>query len=100
VPSVRLNGCSIYYEVAGEGAPLLFMHGGFGGLGTGAVTTENLSCYEEFTQRYTVITYDRRSSGRLSSPESPHGLELLFISESLHADFHRLRHERHYFPIS
>lgn len=76
MPRVLLNGCSIYYEVAGDGAPLLFMHGGFGGLGTGAVTAEPLTWYEEFTRKYKVITFDRRSSGRSSAPESRHSLEL------------------------
>ena len=76
MPRVLLNGCSIHYEVAGDGAPLLFMHGGFGGLGTGAVTAEPFAWYEEFTKKYKVITFDRRSSGRSSAPESPHSLEL------------------------
>src|SRR5438270_409544 len=49
---------------------------GLGGLGTGSVTEEPLPWYERFTKRYTVITYDRRSSGRSAAPESPHGLEL------------------------
>ena len=76
MPRVLLNGCSIHYEVAGDGAPLLFMHGGFGGLGTGAVTAEPFAWYEEFTEKYKVITFDRRSAGRSSAPESPHSLEL------------------------
>jgi pimeloyl-ACP methyl ester carboxylesterase len=76
VPHVLLNGCSIYYEVAGEGPPLLFLHGGFGGLGTGAVTAEPFPWYEEFVKKYKVITFDRRSSGRSSAPESEHSLEL------------------------
>lgn len=76
MPYVELNGCRTYYEVAGEGPPLLFMHGGLGGLGTGHVTSEPFVWYEAFIQRYTVITYDRRSSGRSSAPESRHSLEL------------------------
>jgi pimeloyl-ACP methyl ester carboxylesterase len=52
------------------------MHGGLGGLGTGHVTLEPFVWYEAFTERYTVITYDRRSSGRSSAPESRHSLEL------------------------
>jgi pimeloyl-ACP methyl ester carboxylesterase len=76
VPYVELNGCRTYYELAGEGPPLLFMHGGLGGLGTGHVTREPFVWYEAFTKHYTVITYDRRSSGRSSAPESRHSLEL------------------------
>jgi pimeloyl-ACP methyl ester carboxylesterase len=76
MPYTVLNGCETYYESAGEGPPLLFMHGGLGGLGTGNVTREPLPWYEDFIRRYRVITYDRRSSGRSSAPESPHSLEL------------------------
>jgi pimeloyl-ACP methyl ester carboxylesterase len=76
VPYTVLNGCETYYQSAGQGPPLLFMHGGLGGLGTGNVTREPLPWYEEFVQRYRVITYDRRSSGKSSAPESPHSLEL------------------------
>jgi pimeloyl-ACP methyl ester carboxylesterase len=82
VPYVELNGCRTYYEVAGQGPPLLFMHGGLGGLGTGHVTIEPFVWYEAFTKRYTVITYDRRSSGRSSAPESRHSLEL-FAQDAL-----------------
>jgi pimeloyl-ACP methyl ester carboxylesterase len=82
VPYVELNGCRTFYEVAGQGPPLLFMHGGLGGLGTGHVTREPFVWYEAFTKRYTVITYDRRSSGRSSAPESRHSLEL-FAADAL-----------------
>jgi pimeloyl-ACP methyl ester carboxylesterase len=82
VPYLELNGCRTYYEVAGEGPPLLFMHGGLGGLGTGHVTREPFVWYEAFTKRYTVVTYDRRSSGRSSAPESRHSLEL-FAADAL-----------------
>ena len=30
-----INGTDIYYETHGDGFPLVFVHGGFGGLGTG-----------------------------------------------------------------
>jgi pimeloyl-ACP methyl ester carboxylesterase len=82
VPYVDLNGCRTFYEVAGQGPPLLFLHGGLGGLGTGHVTGEPFVWYEAFTKRYTVITYDRRSSGRSSAPESGHSLEL-FAEDAL-----------------
>jgi pimeloyl-ACP methyl ester carboxylesterase len=76
VPYVELNGCRTYYEVAGAGPPLLFMHGGLGGLGTGHVTREPFVWHDAFSQHHTVITYDRRSSGRSAAPESRHSLEL------------------------
>ncbi len=76
MPYALINGCNIYYETAGEGVPLLFMHGGFGGLGTAGSAQEPLPWYAQFTERYRVITFDRRSSGRSSAPEMEHSLQL------------------------
>jgi pimeloyl-ACP methyl ester carboxylesterase len=30
MPTHEINGCTIYYEVRGEGEPLLLLHGGSG----------------------------------------------------------------------
>jgi pimeloyl-ACP methyl ester carboxylesterase len=76
MPHALVNGCDTSYEVAGNGPPLLFMHGGMGGLGTGGLPSEPQPWHEELSKHYTVITYDRRSSGRSCMPETPHTLEL------------------------
>jgi pimeloyl-ACP methyl ester carboxylesterase len=75
VPYAILNGCETYYEVDGDGPPLLFIHGGFGGLGTGAAP-ERPSWLPRFARKYRVITYDRRSSGRSGTSEANHTLRL------------------------
>ena len=36
MPEAAINGTTIHYDVHGSGFPLVFVHGGFGGLGTGA----------------------------------------------------------------
>jgi pimeloyl-ACP methyl ester carboxylesterase len=70
-----LNGCETYFEVTGTGLPLLFMHGGFGGLGTGAAP-ERPSWLARLAAEHCVITYDRRSSGRSATSDDAHTLGL------------------------
>jgi pimeloyl-ACP methyl ester carboxylesterase len=66
-----INGTEIYYETHGEGFPLVFVHGGFGGLGTGQ--GGNIPAWvERFAQHFQVVLYDRRSSGRSGFPETAH----------------------------
>lgn len=74
MPTAPINGTDLYYETRGEGFPLVYVHGGFGGLGTGAGAAVP-SWVERFSAHFRVILYDRRSSGRSGFPESDHSLE-------------------------
>jgi len=67
MPEATINGFNMYYETAGTGFPLVFVHGGFGGLGTG-MGAEIPAWRERFAQHFEVITYDRRASGRSGFP--------------------------------
>jgi len=66
MPRALLNGIDTYYEVQGEGTPLLFIHGGYGGPFTSLIqlaeTAEMPGNF--FADRHRTITYDRRSAGR------------------------------------
>lgn len=74
MPTVQLNGIEIYYETHGSGFPLVFVHGGYGGLGTGAAPS-NPAWLDQFTDDFEVILADRRSSARSEFPEEPHTME-------------------------
>ena len=53
-----INGAKIYYEVAGEGQPILMVHA--------AIASKSMwdDQFEFFARRYTVVRYDRRGYGQ------------------------------------
>jgi len=61
-----VNGASFYYEVAGEGEPLVLVHAGIadGRMWEGQI--------EAFARRYQVIRYDQRGFGRTAMVEGPY----------------------------
>ena len=73
MPVAHVNGTDLYYERHGTGFPLVFIHGGFGGLGTGQ-GGQAPAWVERFAQSFEVILYDRRSSGRSSFPDVRHSM--------------------------
>ena len=63
MPHARVNGVETYYEVRGEGPPLLFIHGGYGGAFSSLLpAAEMAGSFLADTAR--TITYDRRCAGR------------------------------------
>lgn len=79
MPHARVNGVEKYFEVQGEGLPLLFSHGGYGGPFTSlAPPTEMPGSFLGDTAR--TITYDRRCAGRSEYVLSE------YLNENLAAD--------------
>ena len=68
MPVSFLNGFDMYYEVAGDGVPLLFVHGGLGG-GSGSERFR-LHQMAALARHARVIAFDRRASGRSQEPPS------------------------------
>lgn len=60
---LKKNGISLYYEVQGEGKPMLMIHGA----GMDAVFYENTA--KILAKHYKIITYDRRGSSRSTAPK-------------------------------
>lgn len=69
--TVNLNGVDIYYEVYGEGDPLLLLHGG---LGNGTYWANQIPV---FAESYQVIVMDSRGHGRSSFDETPITYDLM-----------------------
>ncbi len=60
----RVNGTNIYYEVAGNGPPLVLIHG------SGLDTRVWAAQVPALAQSYQVICYDRRGFGRSAMPSA------------------------------
>ena len=54
----EVNGARLYYEIAGEGAPLVLVHAG---IADGRMWDEQ---FQVFAQHYRVLRYDRRGFGK------------------------------------
>lgn len=68
MPSAKINGCELYYEIQGSGPTVVFVHG----------ETHGIEMFEEpiaqFSREYRCITYYRRGHGKSELP--PYGYSL------------------------
>lgn len=71
MPSVRVRDIDIYYEIHGDGPPLVLI----GGLGV------DLTVFAPFTERlartFRVLTFDNRGAGRTSTPDVPYSIPMM-----------------------
>ena len=66
MPTERINGFHMYYEVAGQGVPFLYVHGGLGGgRGSALFRQHHMSA---LAQHARVIAFDRRAAGLSDTP--------------------------------
>jgi proline-specific peptidase len=65
MPIAEVNGTKLYYEVHGEGAPLLLLHG------YGATHEIWIGQVGPLSKHFKVVTYDSRSSGKSDHPKKP-----------------------------
>jgi 3-oxoadipate enol-lactonase len=69
VPHVKVNGVSLYYEEVGSGPPLLLIPG----LGQSRIAYATVAPL--LADRYRVITFDNRGTGRSDVPPGPYTIE-------------------------
>jgi pimeloyl-ACP methyl ester carboxylesterase/RimJ/RimL family protein N-acetyltransferase len=69
MPTVQVNGITIYYEVHGAGDPLLLI----GGLGSDVTLLG--AVLAGLAERRKVIAFDNRGSGRTDKPDVPYSIE-------------------------
>lgn len=67
---IDANGVRLHYEMAGDGPPLIFVHGM---CGRGAVWADQL---ERLSGQFTCVAYDRRGHGSSSDGEEAHSVPL------------------------
>jgi 3-oxoadipate enol-lactonase len=71
MPITNANGIELYYEVHGEGEPLLLIMG----LAHNSLSWKKSLPY--LAAHYKVIVFDNRGTGRSSKPETPYSIELM-----------------------
>jgi 3-oxoadipate enol-lactonase len=69
MPTIQVNDLRMYYEVHGEGEPLVLI----GGLGNNL--TEWSGIIEWLAPKYKVIAFDNRGAGRTEKPDQPYSIE-------------------------
>lgn len=71
MPITNANGIELYYEVHGEGEPLLLIMG----------LAHNCLSWKKslptFAEHFQVIMFDNRGTGRSSKPETPYSIEIM-----------------------
>jgi pimeloyl-ACP methyl ester carboxylesterase len=92
MPYAQVNGCDLYYEAGGQGAPVVFVHGGFPTLASTLSDASSLSWTWEhdFAASFRFIWYDRRGCYRSSVPASGYDLENQALDLALLLDALRL----------
>lgn len=83
---MKVNEIELYYEVYGEGEPIIFSHGWMDDCSVWK------SQIEFFAKRYKVIVYDHRGHGKSDKPEKDYSIQTL--SNDLFALIQKLNFEK------
>jgi pimeloyl-ACP methyl ester carboxylesterase len=71
MPSVRVNGIDVYYEISGQGYPLLIVPG------LGMDLTQLGGIVTDLSARHMVIAFDNRGVGRTDKPDIPYSIDMM-----------------------
>jgi pimeloyl-ACP methyl ester carboxylesterase len=90
MPTEHINGFDMYYEIAGQGVPLLFVHGGLGGgRGSALFRQHHMPVLAQYVH---VIAFDRRAAGLSETPTAGYSFDG-FVADMV-ALLDHLGHER------
>lgn len=71
MPKVNVGDINMYYEVHGEGEPLLLI------TGLGRDLTIWILQTREFSKKYQLMVFDNRGVGRTDAPDVPYSIEMM-----------------------
>lgn len=71
MPITKANGIDLYYEIHGEGEPLLLI------MGLSLTSKSWFRSLPALSKHYKVIIFDNRGVGRSGKPNSPYSIELM-----------------------
>ena len=73
MPAVKVNDINIYYEVYGEGEPIVLI----GGLANDLTDYTRIPIITTLARKYRVIVFDNRGVGRSDKPDIPYSIEMM-----------------------
>jgi pimeloyl-ACP methyl ester carboxylesterase len=71
LPTVKANDINIYYEIHGDGEPLLMIQG------YGQYSAHWTTLISPMSKKYRVIIFDNRGTGRTDKPEIPYTVKMM-----------------------
>jgi len=71
MPTLKANGINIYYEMSGQGEPILLI----GGLGSDVRQYRKAAM--SLSKNHLAITFDNRGAGGSDKPDSPYTIEMM-----------------------
>ncbi len=71
MPTIRVNNIDIYYEIHGEGQPLVLI------AGLNSDHTLYRGMLHQLAARYKVIVFDNRGVGRTDKPDIPYSINMM-----------------------
>jgi pimeloyl-ACP methyl ester carboxylesterase len=71
MPTVKANDINIYYEIHGEGEPLLMI------MGLNNYSGHWTATLPPFAKEYRAIIFDNRGTGRTDKPETPYTMKMM-----------------------
>ncbi len=71
MPTVQVDDIQMYYELRGEGQPLVLI------LGMAIDVSEVEPIIRWFAERYRVLAFDNRGAGRTDKPDIPYTIEMM-----------------------
>lgn len=71
MPEVKVGGITMYYEVHGEGEPLVFING------AGASIEWSYGLIPTYSRDYRLVLFDNRGAGRSDRPEMTYTTEMM-----------------------
>lgn len=70
---VKINDINMYYEIHGEGEPLIMIMGWGGNITTFGIP----ELISKYSQKYKVIAFDNRGAGRTDKPDMSYSVEMM-----------------------
>lgn len=71
MPAIKVNDISMYYEIHGEGEPLVFV------AGFSANNSAWKMVAQDFAKKYKVILFDNRGCGQSACPDYPYTIDMM-----------------------